>query len=161
MLILAANRGGRRTSTMKKPTKTKPTTRALAAAKSPAKTRALAAKPALNVDPATVAEMKAKLGARKLAEHNAKVAKKAAKTAETPPAKPKAEAAAPDTRTIKLLVDKNPRREGTGRHALFQILMGCDGATVATATERGATAAAIASAVRHGWIELVGQGGGE
>jgi hypothetical protein len=32
--------------------------------------------------------------------------------------------------------------------------MACDGATAATAIEKGCTAAAIASAVRHGWITL-------
>jgi hypothetical protein len=59
------------------------------------------------------------------------------------------QAAAPDTRTIKLLVDKNPRREGTGRHALFAIIMAHDGQTMAAALAGGATQAGIASAVRH------------
>jgi hypothetical protein len=39
--------------------------------------------------------------------------------------------------------------------------MACAGQTVATATERGATSAAIASAARHGWIRLVGGEVGE
>jgi hypothetical protein len=34
--------------------------------------------------------------------------------------------AAPDTPTINLKVDKNPRREGAGRHAPFAIIMACD-----------------------------------
>jgi hypothetical protein len=66
-----------------------------------------------------------------------------------------------DTRRIELLVDKNPRREGTGRHAQFEVIMACADQTAATATERGATSAAIASATRHGWVRLVEGEGGE
>jgi hypothetical protein len=77
-----------------------------------------------------------------------------AKATEPAAAKPAKTKAAPDMRTIKLLVDKNPRREGTGRHALFAIIMAHDGQTVAAALAGGATQAAIASAVRHEWIRL-------
>lgn len=86
----------------------------------------------------------------------AKNPKKTAKPARAPKA-PKAPqaAAAPDARTIEVLVKENPRRPGTGRHALFEIITACAGQTVAVATERGATSAAIASVARHGWIRLV------
>jgi hypothetical protein len=50
-------------------------------------------------------------------------------------AKP-AKVEATDTRVIKLLVDRNPRRGG--RHVLFAIIMACDDAPVATAIEKGA-----------------------
>jgi hypothetical protein len=79
-------------------------------------------------------------------------------------APPAAEAASPakvDARRVEVLVDKNPRRAGTRRHAQFEIIMACAGQTVATATERGVTAAAMASAVRHGWVRLVDGEGGE
>jgi hypothetical protein len=84
------------------------------------------------------------------------------------PAPAAADSAAPpaspgkaDSRRVELLVDKNPRREGTGRFAQFEILMACAGQTVATATKRGATSSAIASAMRHGWVRLVEGENGE
>jgi hypothetical protein len=52
----------------------------------------------------------------------------------TAPAAPPTAEASPggvDARLIEILVDKNPRRPGTGRHALFEILLACNRAAVA------------------------------
>jgi hypothetical protein len=58
------------------------------------------------------------------------------------------------TGTIRILVEGNPRRERTGRHAAFAVLRRFDGRTVAQFCEKGGSRGALRSALRHGWVRL-------
>jgi hypothetical protein len=70
-------------------------------------------------------------------------------------AKPKSSRAAfPDMAKINILVEGNPRREGSKKHAAFEILRKCKGQTVKTYREKGGSDSFLRRAVKRKHAEV-------